>query len=491
VYEQLRPHEDARPVHDLGVRWQQLAQIENATPEAKRQIEVFCQMKGISLQGLLAQEAKLAFHGRGPDLFLAFPGYARLNGSRVVSAIKYRDVQTGKRKAEAGSSFGEVKVIGDATAMDWFIVEGETDGARLYDLVGHLAAVCILPAGASALRRVWFQRLPRGARVYICLDADEAGEAGSRKLMQILGNGIRVRPPGVKDWCEWQGGRDDFIALVKQERKQIQSALKTFSDLYEDWKQERSGERPGIRVGWGSVDHDLRGVSDGQVLGIAARTAVGKSWALATIAHNVSAANAGGLICSLEMPGPEWFERQWAIFENLPPEEIEKLARMDDVGPPTRFLQRMQYTLLCEKPLQLDDIPYVIQEARQRLDQPLRCVYVDYLGLLSAPGKDPYERTSVVGKGLKELAKQEHVAVIVAMQLSRKGGDGTQPVTLEMMRDSGVIEEAMDFLLGLWRPSLDSKDMLVRVLKNRKGASGRQVKLTFKTPSMQVLEVVA
>jgi replicative DNA helicase len=375
--------------------------------------------------------------------------------------------------------------------MDWFVVEGETDGARLFDLVGRYAAVAILPAGATAVRRAWFQRVPRGATVYICLDADEAGEQGARRLNQIVGNAIRVRPPGgVKDWCEWEGSRDDFVLLVQQARKQISRSVKTFRELYHSWKEERSGQRPAIKLGWGSVDHDLRGVGDGQVLGIAARTAVGKSWALATIAHNVSAANAGGLIFSLEMPGPEWFERQWAIFENLPPEQIEDLAKLD-IGPPERFLTRMEHTLLCEKPMRLDDVSYICAEARQRLEAPLRCVYVDYLGLLNANGRDAYERTSIVGKGLKELAKDEHVAIIVAMQLSRKGGDGTTPVTLEMMRDSGVIEESMDFLLGLWRPDNQPKEMMVRVLKNRKGQSGRTVKLSFKEPSMQVMEVVA
>lgn len=491
MYHELRAHQEERPVRDLGLRWQALTLIDKAQPEIQAKLERFCHGKGISVQGLAAQEARVALHGRGPTVFLAFPGYARLRGQRVVSAIKYRDIETGQRKAEAGSSFGEANVIGDPTAMDWFVVEGETDGARLYDLVGSYAAICILPAGATAIRKAWFQRLPRGAHVYICLDADDAGEEGSRRLAAICGNCTRIRPPDVKDWCEWQGSRDDFVRLVKQARQQVERSVKTFRELYEHWKQERSGERPALKIGWGTIDHDLRGIGDGQVLGIAARTAVGKSWALASIAHNISAINAGGLIFSLEMPGPEWFERQWAIFQNLPPDQIEKLARMDDLEAPKAFFDRMRHTLLCEKPLQLDDISYVLQEARQRLDAPLRCVYIDYLGLLGSKGKDAYERTSAVGKGLKELAKEEHVAVVVAMQLSRAGGDGTQPVSLEMMRDSGVIEESMDFILGMWKPDFRSQTLAVRVLKNRKGVTGRQVQLTFRVPSMQVMEVVA
>ena len=278
--------------------------------------------------------------------------------------------------------------------------------------------------------------------------------------------------------------------------------VSTFDELLDSYGRERSRpEWEPIHLGFGSIDADMRGISPGQVAGFAARTAVGKTWALATITDNVSIRrDAGVLILSLEMPGPEWVERQVAIYADVAPEQVETWAKEGSLGVNTvDFLERMENVLLCEEALRLRDLHDVIEEARGRLKVPLRLVVVDYLGLLSADGRDAYERASTLGKGLKELAKTESLAVVVAMQLSRAGGDGSQPVTIDMLRDSGVLEEALDFLVGAWRPGkatglslpdeLDLRDVMrVRLLKNRKGNDGRVVDLRFRGESRRLYE---
>jgi replicative DNA helicase len=256
--------------------------------------------------------------------------------------------------------------------------------------------------------------------------------------------------------------------------------------------EERSGQRIPIKLGWGSIDQDLKGISDGQVLGIAARTAVGKSWALASVADFTAATGYGGLILSLEMPGVEWIERQVAISEDVPPEVVESWIKQGVMYDKTRkFREKFKNMLFCERIVGLDETGTLIQEAKKRIEAEFRVVFVDYLGLLDARGKDVYERTSAVGRGLKTLAKRESVAVMVAMQLSRAGGDGSREVSIEMLRDSGVLEESMDFLLGCWRQPNDKDVMCVRVLKNRKGLDGRKVDLKFREQSRKLVEPVA
>ena len=77
-----------------------------------------------------------------------------------------------------------------------------------------------LPAGALTFKRAWAARIPRGATVHLCLDADDAGDRGADKAAALLGGRtVRLRPPdGCKDWCEWDGGRDEFVALVAAAR---------------------------------------------------------------------------------------------------------------------------------------------------------------------------------------------------------------------------------------------------------------------------------
>lgn len=278
--------------------------------------------------------------------------------------------------------------------------------------------------------------------------------------------------------------------------------LRTFDELLKEYALERGEEEYApVRLGFGSIDADLRGISPGQVCGIAARTGVGKTWFMESIAHNfASRRDVGQIHLSLEMPGLEWAERALAIFEDVRPEEVEAWAKTGELaGQVSRFLDHMRHALVVEEAVALNDLRSAIQQAREKLTVPLRLVLVDYLGLLGATGKDAYERSSAVGKGLKQVAKAEKVVVIVASQVSRAGGDGSEPVTLSMLRDSGVIEESLDFLIGAWRPgksvnigdgeALALRDVMrVAILKNRKGQDGRVVDLHFRPDSRRLYE---
>lgn len=280
------------------------------------------------------------------------------------------------------------------------------------------------------------------------------------------------------------------------------SRVTSYEDQLLAYQAERSDVawQP-VRLGFGTIDTAIRGVSPGQVLGVAARTSVGKTWLLQTIEHNVSARrDAGCLSLTLEMPGVEWAERAVAIFENVAPEVVESWARQGElVGRAASFLRRMENVRLVEDAVALGELPAVIGQAREALGVPLRSLLIDYLGLLDVPGRDAYERASAIGKGLKRVAKAEKLAIVVAMQLSRAGGDGSEPVSVEMLRDSGVLEESVDFLLGAWQPgraqnltpmdALALRDVLrIRVLKSRKGGDGRQVDLRFQPESRRLYE---
>ena len=145
------------------------------------------------------------------------------------------------------------------------------------------------------------------------------------------------------------------------------------------------------------------------------------------------------------------------------------------------------------------ELPKALQAARERLPVPLRVLLVDYAGLVSTNGQNAYERASRLALGLKALAKSERIAIIAAMQLSRAGGDGSEPVSRSMLRDSGVLEESVDALLGIWRPGkatgLDPAEkanlenvLRVSVLKNRRGKDGATVDLMFNGESRRVYE---
>jgi replicative DNA helicase len=279
--------------------------------------------------------------------------------------------------------------------------------------------------------------------------------------------------------------------------------VRSYDQLLDEYARERGvPDYEPVRLGFGTIDAELRGISPGQVCAVAARTAVGKTWLLGTIAQNITARpDVGCLTLSLEMPGAEWLERDFAMWADVAPEQVEEWARQGELGKHAAgFLDRMSNARVIEEGIALNELVAAIEQTRATLTVPLRAVLIDYLGLLNATGRDAYERASAVAKGMKKVAKATRLPIVVACQLSRAGGNGSEPVTIEMLRDSGVIEESLDFLLGCWRPgkagnlappeAIELQDTLrVAILKNRKGRDGRVVDLTFRPQSRRLVEL--
>ena len=77
------------------------------------------------------------------------------------------------------------------------------------------------------------------------------------------------------------------------------------------------------------------------------------------------------------------------------------------------------------------------------------------------------------------MMKDTKTAGIVLAQINRSGGDGKEEVTMDMIRDSGAVEEVATFIMGLW--NVKGKEGVIRacLLKNRHGASGIATELNF------------
>ena len=207
-----------KSVRDWTATWQKLEPLANVNGSVRDAFDAFCERKRISFEALEALDARYAV--RRGRVCLAFAGW-NCDGSNVV-AIKYRptDGSSHDSDAENPSMWLRPIVVGKRDALDWLVVEGETDAARLVELVGDVAAVLVLPAGARTFKREWAAVIPRGARVALCHDADEDGDVGAEKAAKIIGGAtVRVRPPlEGGDWCDWEGGRDEFLELVRAKR---------------------------------------------------------------------------------------------------------------------------------------------------------------------------------------------------------------------------------------------------------------------------------
>lgn len=261
----------------------------------------------------------------------------------------------------------------------------------------------------------------------------------------------------------------------------------------------RKGEMGGLRTGFSDLDRYLWGMKPSEVIIIAGRPSQGKTAVGMNIVENVilppvrflNQKPAPAMVFSLEMSGSQLMQRMIAsrarvnmglLRDGLISKTGEEASRLIAASDE-----------LARAPLFIDDSSYLTvshiraRARRQHAKTPLGCVVVDYLQLVtpSRPEVNREQQVAEASRGLKALAKELDVPVIVLSQLNRAPASGDRRPKLTDLRESGAIEQDADVVLMLARPrdadedhqvAADTMDLIIA--KNRNGPVG-EVTLSF------------
>ncbi|MGF6608782.1 replicative DNA helicase [Paraburkholderia sp. WSM4175] len=226
------------------------------------------------------------------------------------------------------------------------------------------------------------------------------------------------------------------------------------------------------------------GMRAGEVIIVAGRPGMGKTAAALGIADAASASDTPALIFSQEMPGEQLTLRALSRASGIPINRLKDGRKMEVAD--FDLLTRGVTALMGDKII-IDDRPALsIAEIRstarevKREHGKLGIVVVDYLQLMAESAGD--NRTQSVGansRGLKALAKELDVPVVVLAQLSRKVEErpNKRPLMSDL-RDSGEIEQDADIVVLLYRDeyyypdSMDKGIVEINVAKQRNGSIG-------------------
>ena len=319
---------------------------------------------------------------------------------------------------------------------------------------------------------------------------------------------IKTATGAVEQCYSFTGGLEEFVDKVEQElfavtqdrvsdsAQEIKESIKEANTVIAKLLMKK-GELTGVTSGFKDLDSMTFGFQRQEMIVIAARPSMGKTSFALNIAEAAALPKPGKadpvptLVFSLEMSSSQLALRMLCSRARV----NIKLLRDGLVGRDGREVNALGQAAeeFKKAPILIDDSSNLtIMEMRAKARRiyarkKLGLVIVDYLQLVS--GSDPRapreQQVAEVSRGLKAMAKELDLPVIVLSQLNRSSEKENRTPRLSDLRESGSIEQDADVVIMLSRPK-DSDEKFqtaagaadLIVAKQRNGPVG-DLKLTF------------
>jgi replicative DNA helicase len=249
----------------------------------------------------------------------------------------------------------------------------------------------------------------------------------------------------------------------------------------------------GVSTGYTELDKLLSGLQNSELLILAARPSQGKTALALNLAENIAIRSQLPVaVFSLEMSKESLLQRL-----------VASVAQIDAHKFRTGHLSREDWRKMTEALGQISSAPLWIDDAgstsvleigakarRLKRDKGLSLLIVDYLQLITGRGRfnNRQEEVSSISRGLKGLAKELQIPVLVLSQLTRAPEREERGPQLSDLRESGAIEQDADVVMFIYRPhwaKLDSspeeRDQAeIQVAKQRNGPTDK-VRFVFRS----------
>lgn len=253
-----------------------------------------------------------------------------------------------------------------------------------------------------------------------------------------------------------------------------------------EYRIKNPGQVKGIPTGFQRMDRILDGLQDTSMIVIGARPAVGKTSFMTNILLNIANSEIPVGMFSLEMSRVQILERIMFGQSGINAAALRQGKRLSSYQQgaftsSVRKVKSLPFFVDDRGALRIDQIQATAR--RMVADHGVRCIGVDYLQLAnpSSRGASREREVSEISAGLKALAKELNIPVIVLAQLNReaekRAGKEAGVPRVSDLRDSGSIEQDADQIMLLYRPFTNDRDAnpeeaKLIVGKNRFGETG-------------------
>ncbi|RFC47041.1 MAG: replicative DNA helicase [Verrucomicrobia bacterium] len=324
--------------------------------------------------------------------------------------------------------------------------------------------------------------------------------------LYLLRELIKVATGAVESCYSYQGGLEEFIDKVEQDifrvtQDRVSDAAKPMKESAHEAvgvinkMMMKKGELTGVASGFKDLDALTWGFQRAEMIVLAARPSMGKTSFALNIAEAAAMPKKGEgvatLIFSLEMSAAQLALRMLCSRARINMKLLREGLLSKNGNEQAELIKAADE--FSKSPLFIDDSSHLsIMELRAKARRvharhKLGFIIIDYLQLLSPtdPRVPREQQVAEASRGLKALAKELNLPVLVLSQLNRASEKENRAPRLADLRESGSIEQDADVVLMLARPkdadekfqvASDSAELIVA--KQRNGPVG-ELKLTF------------
>src|SRR6266480_3778729 len=286
-------------------------------------------------------------------------------------------------------------------------------------------------------------------------------------------------------------GEDRFKGQMLTMKDQVMEAIESIEKLY-----ERKGGITGISTGFVEFDRMTSGMHGAEMIVIAARPSMGKTALVMNIAEHVAVQEKLPVgVFSLEMSSQQLVQRLLCSRARVNLQKVRDgfLAERDFPSLTAAASKLAEAKIFIDDSAGLSILELRAKARRLRAQQEVQLLIVDYLQLLRSTSRRAQDNRqleiSEISAGIKGLAKELKIPIIVVAQLNRQpeARSGGKP-RLSDLRESGSIEQDADLVGLLVRPEIYEEDEEARaekageadliIAKQRNGPVG-EIPLTF------------
>ena len=300
------------------------------------------------------------------------------------------------------------------------------------------------------------------------------------KQKAILRRCIYVAFEIIDDANQLQGNMDDFLAAIEQrvcslgDQTNVRSSVPFREPVNHAMEQIQRmlshEEMDGLLTGYKDLDNLTNGFKPGEMIVLAARPSVGKTSLAMNIVENIAFSKKyekspkNILVYSLEMSATSLAMRMICGRARVNMNDLRRgfvrkdyAEKLNDIS---KDFQKASLWVDDTSGLSINQIRAKARRLKSR--NRLHLIVVDYLQLISGDAKAMSRENQIsdISRGLKAMAKELDVPVIVLSQLNRDSEKERRDPRLSDLRESGAIEQDADvvMLLGKHRKGEDIRE---------------------------------